>query len=188
MVHKTCWRRVCRNIEIIFKCSDSSSGLLHYIVLKLGTLAHCDSLKATIPTKAIINIFHRISSTSPLFDFFFFPTNPRLGCVTLVRLRAALSFPPGVRFLSWTSSSSTSWAMARTVDGTSPGCSGPLVCSASSLKTIAAVSPERSWKPNRVMVEWRETGQMRWEVNSLEGVRCQRRAAQKGGEGKGKWK
>ena len=65
-------------------------------------------------------------------------------CSTLVRLRAALSLPPGVRFLSWTSSSSTSWAMARTVEGTSPGRSSPLVCSASSLATIAAVSPERS--------------------------------------------
>ncbi|TNN61190.1 hypothetical protein EYF80_028575 [Liparis tanakae] len=67
---------------------------------------------------------------------------------TLVRLRAALSLPPGVRFLSWTSSSSTSWAMARTVDGTSPGRRSPLVCSASSLATIAAVSPERSWESN----------------------------------------
>lgn len=161
--------------------------------------AQCDSLKATIPTKAICNNFHWILSTSPLLDLFFphlfasfhiilKSTNPRLGCVTLVRLRAALSFPPGVRFLSWTSSSSTSWAMARTVDGTSPGCRGPLVCSASSLKTIAAVSPERSWKPNRVTVEWREMGQMRWEVNSLEGVHCQSRAARKGGERKGKWK
>lgn len=67
---------------------------------------------------------------------------------TLLRLRAALSLPPGVRFLSWTSSSSTSWAMARTVDVTSPGRRSPLVCSASSLATIAAVSPERSWEPN----------------------------------------
>lgn len=114
--------------------------------------AQCDSLGATIPTFQLF--FTEFYQPITLFIIFLTSlTNPCLGCFTLVRLRAALSFPPGVRFLSWTSSSSTSWAMARTVDGTSPGCRGPLVCSASSLKTIAAVSPERSWKPNRVMQE-----------------------------------
>ena len=92
--------------------------------------------------------------------------------VTLVRLRAALSLPPGVRFLSWTSSSSTSCAMARTVDGTSPGRRSPLVCSASSLATIAAVSPERSCEPNRATGWRRDTARVRrWEVKMKVGKR-----------------
>ncbi len=51
-------------------------------------------------------------------------------------------FPPGVRFRSCTSSSSTSCAMALTVEGTSPGLNSPFVCSANSRATIAAVSPD----------------------------------------------
>lgn len=68
---------------------------------------------------------------------------------TLLRLRAALSFPPGVRFRSWTSSRSTSWIMALTVKVMSPAWRLLLVCSASSLAITAAVSPAFIWKRER---------------------------------------
>lgn len=66
---------------------------------------------------------------------------PRRRVLTLLRLRAALSFPPGVRFLSCTSRRSTSWTMAFTVYVMSPAWRFRLVCSASSLAMTAAVSP-----------------------------------------------
>lgn len=65
---------------------------------------------------------------------------------TLLRLRAALSLPPGVRFLNCTSRRSTSWTMAFTVKVMSPAWRLRLVCSANSLAMTAAVSPAFSCK------------------------------------------
>lgn len=133
--------------KIMFKSCNSSSGTPECAAYRSSSSAeHWDSCrpgqKHTLPSCIQHHSHH--SFTSPPVILAFLLTQ-RLVC-TLVRLRAALSLPPGVRFLSWESSSSTSWAMARTVEGTSPGRRRPLVCSASSLATIAAVSPDRSWE------------------------------------------
>lgn len=76
-------------------------------------------------------------------------TFPRASCpvlspvaLTLFKLRAALSFPPGVRFRSCTSSRLTSWTMADTEYAMSPAYRWFLVCSASSRAMLAAISPD----------------------------------------------
>lgn len=61
---------------------------------------------------------------------------------TLFKLRAALSFPPGVRFRSCTSSKFTSWTMADTEYAMSPAYKWFFVCSASSRAMLAAISPD----------------------------------------------
>lgn len=137
----------------MFKSCNSSSGTPECAAYRSSSSAeHGDACRPGQKHRRPSCIHHsHYSFISPpsFFRSCRWPLTERLICTnwpcgTLVRLRAALSLPPGVRFLSWESSSSTSWAMARTVDGTSPGRRRPLVCSASSLATIAAVSPDRS--------------------------------------------
>lgn len=137
----------------MFKSCNSSSGTPECAACRSSPSAEHGGSRRPAQRHRLPSCIHHShhSFMSPPHIVWFLPPTGQLICVdwpcgTLVRLRAALSLPPGVRFLSWESSSSTSWAMARTVDGTSPGRRRPLVCSASSLATIAAVSPDRSWE------------------------------------------